>query len=990
MRLARQVYGLTATARTLPSYLDQNFLLETADGARYVLKIANAAEDAAVLDFQQAALTHLAAHDLPLRTPRVQPACDGARRTRIRGHDGATHWMWMVSYLPGTFMADVVPHTPDLLRSLGVALGRLDGALAGFSHPAMHRPLIWDMQQYARLPAFFDDLADPAQRALVEDTYRQFEATAAPLLPGLRRSVVHNDGNDHNVLVGAAAGSGYRVDGLIDFGDLVHTFTVAEPAIAATYAMLGKPDLLAAASHVVGGYHAAYPLTEQELAGLFWLIRLRLCASVCMSARHRRQNPSDAYLAVSEAPAWDALQRLAGVHPHWAEAVFRHACGLEPCPRTDAIVAWLRRQAGGAVVEPPLTPENTLVFDFSVGSPDLDPTLFDDAEALSTALFGRMQAAGRAVGVGRYDEARLWYTSPLFAGEDGGPSRTVHLGIDLFLPAGSPVFAPLDGTVHSFRNNDGPLDYGPTVILEHPAGEPDTTFFTLYGHLSRATLDGLYPGMPVRKGDRIGTLGEASENGGWPPHLHFQLICDLLGNEGDFPGVCAADERACRRSFSPDPNLLLCMDHLPPAGRSVETLRALRARHLGPSLSLSYDVPLHIVRGRGAYLYDADGRAYLDCVNNVCHVGHCHPKVVTAACRQMATLNTNTRYLHDAIIDYAQRLTATLPDPLRVCFFVNSGSEANDLALRLARAHTGRAGVVVVDGAYHGNLSALIDLSPYKFDGPGGQGAPPHVRTVPMPDPYRGPYRYGNPDAGPKYAAAVGAAVAGGDVGAFFCESLLSCGGQIVLPAGYLASAYAHVRAAGGVCVADEVQVGFGRVGTHFWGFQTQGVVPDIVTMGKPIGNGHPMAAVVTTPDIAASFANGMEYFNTFGGNPVSCAVGLAVLEVIEAEGLQENARSVGAYLKARLAGLAEHHALIGEVRGMGLFLGVELVRDRTTLEPAAEAAHVFVNRAKERGVLLSTDGPLHNVLKIKPPLVFSTDDADRLADTLDAVLAEG
>ena len=428
------------------------------------------------------------------------------------------------------------------------------------------------------------------------------------------------------------------------------------------------------------------------------------------------------------------------------------------------------------------------------------------------------------------------------------------------------------------------------------------------------------------------------------------------------------------------------------AGKSPEEILRLRARHLGPSLSVSYRAPLKIVRGEGAYLFDETGRAYLDCVNNVCHVGHAHPRVAEAACRQTAALNTNTRYLHDHLVDYAVRLTATLPDPLRVCFFVNSGSEANDLALRLARAHTGGTDVVVLDGAYHGNLSSLIEISPYKFDGPGGTGAPPHTHVVPMPDPYRGPYRRDDPGAGAKYAAHVGEAVetvrvSGRRLAAFFAEPIPGCGGQVVPPEGFFREAFAHVRAAGGVCVADEVQVGFGRVGSHFWAFETHGVVPDVVTMGKPIGNGHPMAAVVTTPEIAASFANGMEYFNTFGGNPVSCAVGLAVLDVIADEGLQANARRVGAYLTKRLTDLMTRHSLVGDVRGRGLFLGVELVRDRATLEPAAEEAAEVVERAKERGVLLSTDGPLHNVLKIKPPLVFSTADADRLADTLDAVL---
>jgi 4-aminobutyrate aminotransferase-like enzyme len=299
-----------------------------------------------------------------------------------------------------------------------------------------------------------------------------------------------------------------------------------------------------------------------------------------------------------------------------------------------------------------------------------------------------------------------------------------------------------------------------------------------------------------------------------------------------------------------------------------------------------------------------------------------------------------------------------------------------------------------INGAYHGNLSSLIEISPYKFDGPGGRGAPPHVHKVLTPDGYRGPHKYENPAAGSLYALAVKQAIEtieekGRGVAAFICESLMGCAGQIVYPDGFLREAFAHIRKAGGVCIADEVQVGLGRVGTHFWGFETQGVVPDIVTMGKPMGNGHPLAAVVTTPDVAASFDTGMEYFSSFGGNPVSCAVGLAVLDVIRQEKLQENARKVGAYFKSRLEETKKISPLVGDVRGLGLFLGIELVLDRATLAPATAEASYVAERMKDKGVLVSTDGPYKNVLKIKPPLVFTQADADLYVETLAEVLAE-
>jgi 4-aminobutyrate aminotransferase-like enzyme len=416
-------------------------------------------------------------------------------------------------------------------------------------------------------------------------------------------------------------------------------------------------------------------------------------------------------------------------------------------------------------------------------------------------------------------------------------------------------------------------------------------------------------------------------------------------------------------------------------------LMTRRRRRLGANLSLSYRAPLHIVRGWKQYLYDADGGEFLDAYNNVAHVGHSHPRVVEAVARQMAVLNTNTRYLHEHVVRYAERLTSALPEPLSVCYFVNSGSEANELALRLARAFTGQRDVIVMEGAYHGNTQRMIDVSAYKFDGPGGEGRPPGVHVVPIPDAYRARLRGGV--AGASHVADAVAAIesAGRAPSAFLVESLPSVAGQIVLPPGYLKDAFAAVRAAGGVCIVDEVQVGLGRVGSTFWGFELQSVVPDIVVMGKPLGNGHPIGAVVTTPEIAAAFANGMEYFNTFGGNPVSMAAGLTVLEVLEEEGLQANAARVGSYLLDRLRELQTRHEIIGDVRGAGFFIGVELVRDRETLEPATGETSAVVNALRDRGVLTGTEGPHHNVMKIRPPMCFDRGNADVLVELLDRVL---
>ncbi len=426
---------------------------------------------------------------------------------------------------------------------------------------------------------------------------------------------------------------------------------------------------------------------------------------------------------------------------------------------------------------------------------------------------------------------------------------------------------------------------------------------------------------------------------------------------------------------------------------SPQAIIAFRKRHLSENLSLAYKTPLKIVAGRSAYLYDEKGRRYLDMVNNVCHVGHCHPEVVSAGQKQMAMLNTNTRYLHQNIVRFSEKLLSTMPPELSVCMLVNSGSEANELALRLARTHTNRRAMIVVEGAYHGNTNACIDISPYKFNGSGGKGCPDWVKQTLVPDPYRGKFKGANEQTGKNYSLDVQRVINEFEqqempICGFICESIQGVGGQIVHPSGYLKSAYDFVRQTGGVCIADEVQVGMGRVGSHWWAFQSQEAIPDIVTIGKPLGNGHPLAAVVTTQEIADSFASmGMEYFNTFGGNPVSCAIGTAVFDVIEQQGLRAHALEVGNYLQQGLVELQHKFPIIGDVRGLGLFIGVEFVKSRKTLEPAVEQINFIIERLKDKHILLTTDGPFHNVLKIKPPLVFLKADARYFLTTLEQIL---
>lgn len=1033
--LVRELWGVRGTARECASERDRVFEIRagtsggtsartTAGSGVYgYLKVSNALERRSVLGAEAAILDGLASQSCyRLPTWRATP---GGESLIERTLDGRAHLVRFLDPVPGVSLDRYRPHGPELRRQIGRMIGILDDSLT--SGPEADRiaiedrPMIWDLRGAATLIA--ENLAairDPGRRALVSRILERYADVVAPRRPELRESPIYNDANPANIHVDPARilDGAPKLVGVVDFGDAIRSWTVADLAVACAYAGLGTRDPLGAFCDVARGYAAEYALREAEADVVYELARLRLALSVTISSVRGAQEPDNEYLLVSQAPAWDVLERLDATPANLGRYRLREACGHAPCPSSARVIAALERAAPGAapVLDPDPRTAPTVTLDLSVESGDdggtFDPT---DHSAFSQRLFDEMRDAGAAVGIGRYDEVRWWYTGEAFRapGNEMDEWRTVHLGVDLFADPGTPVLAPLGGRVVSAHDNADRLDYGPTIILEHeleaPTGDGDgggvgpIRFRTLFGHLSPESLPALAVGEVVEPGRTIGWIGAPPDNGDWAPHLHFQIFVDPLGYEGTFPGVAAPSARGVWTAVSPDPNHLLRLpaEATAPRPRSHAALVEDRNRRLGPSLSLSYRRPLHIVRGRGAWLYDIEGQPFLDCVNNVAHVGHSHPRVNEAARRQMTALNTNTRYLHETILEYTERLAALFPSPLDVCFLVCSGTEANELALRMARTHTGKVGAVVLDGAYHGNSSSVVNLSPYKFNGPGGKGLRPWVRMAPMPDLFRGIHRGPEREVAPLYAAHVGEAARALETeptwfedrppgaAAFFHESILSCGGQIPLPAGYLAASYAEAREQGAVCVADEVQVGFGRVGSHFWAFEEHGVIPDIVTLGKPIGNGHPLAAVITTREIAESFANGMEYFNTYGGNPVSCAIGLAVLDVIEEEGLRENAANVGRRLLEGLEHLRDRHRPVGDARGRGLFTGIEFVREGDDLEPAADLADAAVQRMRDRGILLSTDGPDHNVIKMKPPLVFSAADADLLVSNLDEILSE-
>ena len=999
-RLGRDLFGI-ADAGTpvvrLDSERDQNARL-----GDHVLKIANRAESPDVLHLQESVLRHLVAVDPSLPVPRVVEP--GTVTALVGAHE---HLVRAVTWLPGRPWADVVgsldhASATAARRSLGSTLGRLSAALSGFGHPAAHQPgFLWNLDHAQAVRSWVADIADPEDRTVVEQVFARHAHHVVPRLAALRGAVVHHDANDRNVLV-----DGTQISGIIDFGDMVYARQANELAVALAYALLDTPDVIAAAHDVIAAYHAEFPLHEIELEVLWELVATRLAVSVAVSSHRSREFPDNDYLRVSQASALRLLRRLIAIRPDQLHFHARHAAGLEPVPTSAEVRRWINSPAlrPADVLPLDLRRAPRIVVSLAEGAPATRfPSGVEGARASWEWMAAEMAAAGAVVAIGRYDEDRSCYAGEQFA-TDAQEMRSVHTGIDLFIEADTPVHAPLDGVVETVVDNDLPFDYGPTVIVRHRT-DTGVDFWTLYGHLSRRTLTTVAPGQVVRAGDVIGFIGDPTVNGEWAPHVHVQVMTHLMTArwhdplappDGNFEGAGEPSRMDVWHSITPDPIRLLRLepetfDERPDL--EPDALDARRREVLSPSLSTSYRRHLSIVRGEGTWLIDHTGRAHLDAVNNVCHVGHSHPHVVEAIHRQAALLNTNTRYLHRTILDYAERLAALFPAPLRVVYLTNSGSEANELALRIARTVTGRHDVVAVDWGYHGNTGGLVDVSAYKFNRKGGSGRPPHTHLAALPDPYRGEHRSNSNEAARAYAASVADALERArahdprGAAAFLAESISGCGGQVVFPDGYLAAAYEHARADGALCIADEVQVGFGRVGPEMWAFAEHGVVPDIVTLGKPIGNGHPLGAVVTTPELAAAFANGMEWFNTFGGNPVSCAAGMAVLDVLEQESLPQRALATGTHLIERLTRLAATHECIGDVRGRGLYLGVDLVTNRATRTEHTRLAADVANALRDRGVLVSTDGPADNVLKIKPPIVFGAAEADLLAGELDEVL---
>ncbi|MFE2040229.1 aminotransferase [Streptomyces sp. NPDC059477] len=983
----KERFGVSGTLHNLGSQQDLNHRVRSEDGGDHVLKIANPATRPSVLDHQVRAIEALSVAAPDLRLPRARRGTDGAFVQRV-SVDGVDLCARLLDHVPGEPIMDSRYLAPEVVARLGALSGRVAAGLAGFSAPDEDGPRLWDLRNgLAVVEALTPQLTDRAAAEHVRAAARAAHARLAPYVARLPVQTIHGDVTDNNVVCDPGPDGRPRPVGVIDFGDLGPGWAVAELAVTCASVLHHHDSGPASVLPAVRAFHAVRPLTADEADALWPLIVLRCAVLVASGRFDALQDPGNDYATAALDREWAMLEAALSVPAEVMTATFRAETGHPAPPGPPTALHPLLAEPGGAFSTLHLSVLSDELHDGAWLAPDAEDT-----------LAAREFTEGAAIVLTRHGEHRLTRSRT-----DDPAAPTAALGVEVRTAHPVTLTAPWPGTLHQ-----GPhmvtltTEDGWRLIIE--GADPE---------------DGSRPGSPaqlgraVQPGDAIATLTPRPDAP--VPHVLLTRLADdgvppRFATPGLVPGwlACCADPTLLVIDTPADlPAALLDRlliprgaEPVPPAGEATEDnpasppgLLARRDRSFAAVQEHYYDAPPRIERGWRQYLVDTEGRCYLDMLNNVTILGHGHPRLSAAVHRQWQRLNTNSRFHYSSVVELSERLAELLPAPLDQVFLVNSGSEAVDLALRLAWAATGRQDTVAIGEAYHGWTYASDAVSTSVADNPGAlTSRPGWVHTLPAPNAYRGIHR--EADAvryGPEAVAAIEELSASGrPPGAFICEPYYGNAGGMALPEGYLEQVYAAVRAAGGLCIADEVQVGYGRLGQHFWGFDQQGVVPDIVTVAKAMGNGHPLGAVITTREIAAAYRSQGYFFSSAGGSPVSSVVGLTVLDVIRDERLQENAFSVGDRLRDGLLELAERHPLIGAVHGSGLYLGVELVRDRVTREPAAEETAAICERLRELGVIVQPTSDRQCVLKIKPPLCLTPESADRFVAALDDTLTHG
>ncbi len=946
LQLLEQHYDLTGALQSLGSQQDLNYRVDS-DRGRFVLKICRGDYDAVELQAQHAALKHLQGQPRT-RVPKVMPALNGEELLTV-AVDGQTVHLRLLDYIDG----QPLTHLPHLGREVIAGFGRLCGqmnlALANFTHPGLERTLQWDPRHANELIHYLlSTLENLPHRALIEQMAAQAEQRVRPLAERLPRQAVHMDITDDNVVWQRDEQRHWQIQGVIDFGDLVHTWRVADLSVtcaALLHHAEGDPFAILPA---IQAYHAVNPLQPEELQVLWPLIVARAVVLVLSSEQQQRLDPASPYLLKNAEHEWEIFHVATSVPFELMEAAILTCVGSGLPPVASE---------GFAPLLPGLVGREFALIDLGVLSPHFEAGNWEQAGIDQQLL--QEAAVAHGLAASRYGQYRLSRTQV----DSFEAPETFPLHVELRVPQGTTVEAPFAGTLHT--GADGALNLHSAQLSVRLWGVKGL----------------LQSGAAVLKGQVLGETGGA---------LTVQLCrADVMP-----PLFCTPSRALAWQALCPSPAALLGLACDAQPELDPEALLARRDASFARSQKHYYVDPPRIERGWRNHLIDMQGRSYLDMLNNVAVLGHGHPRMAAVAARQWSLLNTNSRFHYAAIAEFSERLLALAPDSMDRVFLVNSGTEANDLAIRLAWAYSGGRDMLSVLEAYHGWSVAADAVSTSIADNPQALSSRPDwVHPVTAPNTYRGEFR--GPDSAPDYVRSVEhnlakIAAQNRQLAGFICEPVYGNAGGISLPPGYLQQVYGLVRAQGGVCIADEVQVGYGRMGHFFWGFEEQGVVPDIITMAKGMGNGQPLGAVITRREIAEALEAEGYFFSSSGGSPVSCRIGMAVLDVMEEEKLWENAQVVGGHFKARLEALIERHPLVGAVHGSGFYLGLELIRNHETLEPATEETTLLCDRLRELGIFMQPTGDYLNILKIKPPMVTSLQSVDFFVDMLSKVLDEG
>ncbi|CAG8869722.1 Acetylornithine/succinyldiaminopimelate aminotransferase [Pseudomonas fluorescens] len=943
--LLRSRYTLEGGLRSLGSQQDVNYRVDSAQG-RFVLKVCHGSYAQVELEAQHAALTYLRERGIPV--PAVRPAVDGTSLLALE-IDGQPLRARLLEYIDGQPLTRLKHVPAHLMAELGRLCAQVDAALAEFDHPGLERTLQWDPRHAAALIGhLLPVLGDPAQRARVAEVARVAGVHLQPWADQLPVQAVHLDITDDNTVWARDAQRHWRLQGVIDFGDLLRTWRIADLSVTCAALLQHAEDDPLRIIAAVSAYHAANPLQEAELRALWPLVLMRAAVLVLSSEQQLSVEPGNQYIRDNLAHEWAIFEMASSVPFGFMQAAILQAGGCElPALELSHCAPLLPGFAGHAVHQVDL---GVLSEHFEAGNwelPGFDQSLL--------ALHAKETGAACSLH-GQFRLSRTHIDSP-------EEPATCALGVEVQLAGGSVLQAPEEGTW--YRTGDG-------------QGCLRTARWSLW-------LDGI---------EQAPETGQALAKG------------QVFGQAGSWLSVQVCRERGVQPPFFARPSQAKAWLALCPSPQAVLGFACEAAPLMDPQDLLSrrdasfarsqkhyFEQPPQIERGWRNYLIDMQGRSYLDMLNNVAVLGHGHPRMAAESARQWSRVNTNSRFHYAAIAEFSERLLALAPKGMDRVFLVNSGTEANDLAIRLAWAHSGGRDLLSVLEAYHGWSVATDAISTSIADNPLAlETRPDWVHPVMAPNTYRGHYR--GPESTADYLRDVDDKLAvldahGRQVAGFICEPVYGNAGGIALPPGYLRETYAKVRSRGGVCIADEVQVGYGRLGEYFWGFEEQGVVPDIITMAKGMGNGQPLGAVITRREIAESLEAQGYFFSSAGGSPVSCRIGMAVLDVMDEEGLLQNARDVGGYFKARLQALVDKHPLAGAAHGSGFYLGLELVRDRQTLEPASEETTLLCNRLRDLGIFMQPTGDHLNILKIKPPMCTTKASVDYFVDSIDRILSE-